>query len=129
MGQAVYRKTCGARKKRGGLCRAPAGRGTPHPGYGSCSLHGGNTKTGEIAGARYEAKAELALYGGAIDIDPHEALLLCLRIAAGEVQSATEFVERLKELLEHPAEVLHRLLHEAKGAEEPRTVVQETTVS
>jgi hypothetical protein len=128
MGQAVYRKTCGARKKRGGLCRAPAGRGTPHPGYGSCSLHGGNTKTGEIAGARYEAKAELALYGGPIDVDPHEALLLCIRMAAGEVQSATEFVERLKEseLLEHPEEVLQRPLREEKGAEQPGTLVRES---
>ncbi len=129
MGKAVYPKVCGARKKRGGLCQAPAGRGTPHPGYGSCSLHGGNTKTGEIAGARYEARAELARYGGAIDIEAHEALLLCIRIAAGEVQSAAEFVERLEanELLEHPEEVLQRPLHGERGAEEPRTVVQETT--
>jgi hypothetical protein len=51
-----------------------------------------------------------------------------VRMAAGEVQSATEFVERLKEneLLEHPEELLQRPLHEARGAEEPRTVVRET---
>jgi hypothetical protein len=128
MGLAVYPRTCGARKKRGGLCRAPAGRGTPHPGYGSCCLHGGNTRTGEIAVARYEATAELARYGSALDVEPHEALLLCIRIAAGEVQSATEYVASLKEneLLERPEELLRRPLHGERGAEEPRTVVQET---
>jgi hypothetical protein len=128
MGQAAYRKTCGARKKRGGLCQAPAGRGTPHPGYGSCSLHGGNTTTGQVAGARYEAMAELASYGRAVDVEPHEALVLCIRIAAGEVQSATEFVHRLREneLIEYPEELLERPIRVAEGAEDPDAVVQET---
>ena len=46
------RPRCGARGRTGNPCRNMAGSNTPHPGYGHCSKHGGNTEAGLKAGAR-----------------------------------------------------------------------------
>lgn len=43
---------CGALTRAGTACGAMAGGNTPHPGYGRCSKHGGNTGAGLKWGAR-----------------------------------------------------------------------------
>lgn len=79
---------CGARKKQGeGICTQPAGWGTPHPGFGSCKLHGGSTpnQVASAQRAQTEQAVELAkqTYGLPIDVEPGEALLGLVRTAAG----------------------------------------------
>jgi hypothetical protein len=84
---------CGARKKRGGLCGRPAGWGTEHVGYGSCKLHGGCTP-GAVAAA---AKAQARHLAVELEMEPHDALLWCVRVAAGEVAYATRRIQELEE--------------------------------
>lgn len=88
---------CGARKRQGeGTCELPAGWGTPSPGFGPCKLHGGNTRTHRVAAAKDEALHHLtSVMGGTVDIDPHEALLLCVRLAAGSAEYASRQVAQL----------------------------------
>jgi hypothetical protein len=57
----------------------PAGHGTRHAGYGNCSSHGGSGKNVEEGWAM--AMQVAAEYG----INPWEALLLSVRLAAGRV--------------------------------------------
>lgn len=70
-------------------CTQPAGWDTPHPGIGSCKLHGGSTPN-HVAGAE-RIKAEQAVlraqqtYGLPVDVEPGEALLGLVRVAAGVV--------------------------------------------
>ena len=49
------RKHCGARNRSGGLCKLPAGWGTPHLGEGRCKFHGG-CSTGPPKGSRNAEK-------------------------------------------------------------------------
>jgi hypothetical protein len=97
---------CDARRKKGaGRCTRPAGWGTSHLGVGRCKLHCGGTPTHDIAAA----KANLARMAGFIDTSkvlPHEALMMCVQITAGEVLYATRQVAVLPEAL---AEVNGRL--------------------
>lgn len=93
---------CGAKTKqgKGPPCRRPAGAGTDHMGIGACKLHGGSTPNAGKAAAR-----TLAISMGApIDISPHEALLTCVRIVAGEVSYCTARIQELAtgEYVEHP---------------------------
>ncbi len=84
---------CGADKRSGeGTCTRGAGWGTDHPGLGHCKLHGGSTPNGIM----FAAQMEVAVMGAPIDIEPHEALLTCVRIAAGEVAYSTRMIEGLK---------------------------------
>lgn len=85
-------ETCGARTRRGTACRRPAGHGTEHPGFGNCKLHFGATPNGGVHAARLEAAA----LGEEHDMAPHDALLWCVRIAAGEVRYFTQKVEQLE---------------------------------
>jgi hypothetical protein len=72
--------TCNARKRQGeGLCRNRAGMRTTHEGYGRCYLHGGTTPGGVVAAAKQEA----AKLGAEFQLEPHDALLLSVRMAAG----------------------------------------------
>lgn len=77
--------TCGAKKKQkngGGTCQMPAGWGTPHPGTGACKYHGGSVPTH----LKKSWNTELdRLLGTEFEIDPLNALLWLIRIAAGDV--------------------------------------------
>lgn len=91
---------CGAHKKGGGTCTRPKGWGTDHQGFGNCKFHGGATKTGRKHAATQEAHAMATsgvVMGMPLDVDPHEALLHCVRITAGEVAYATSMVHKLSE--------------------------------
>lgn len=86
---------CGAKTRAGGKCTRPPGWGTGHPGIGSCKFHGGSTRNHEVAAAVTLARRELAVMGRPLDIEPHEALLECVRITAGEVQYASDRIAEL----------------------------------
>jgi hypothetical protein len=74
---------CGARTRAGGQCKREAGWGTDHVGYGSCKLHGGRTHSNTTAAYRAEAMAYAAKAHGLDDLQPTDALLMCVRDAAG----------------------------------------------
>lgn len=85
---------CGARKKTAaGTCTMVAGWGTDHLGYGQCKLHGGASPNG-IKHAATQAARHLAVE---LDVEPHDALLWCVRVAAGEVRFYTQKISELEE--------------------------------
>lgn|GEM_PF-1170270 len=87
---------CGAKTRDGGKCQKQKGWGTDHKGTGRCKLHGGSTQSGKRAAAKEAA----TIMGEAMDIEPHEALLSCVRIAAGEVAYCTTEIAALKKATE-----------------------------
>lgn len=85
---------CGAKKKTAaGTCTMVAGWGTDHLGYGQCKLHGGASPNG-IKHAATQAARHLAVE---LDVEPHDALLWCVRVAAGEVRFYTQKISELEE--------------------------------
>lgn len=87
---------CGARTRAGGTCKKTAGWGTSHPGSGNCKLHGGSTPSGETHAAR-EVGAMLARnLGGAIEVDPLDALLQALYASAGATAWYRQKIEDLE---------------------------------
>lgn len=90
---------CGAKSKSGAPCRRPAGAGTDHVGYGPCKLHGGSTATHRKHAAKLQAAAEAnrlgVVMGLPIEVDPLEALLRCIWIAAGEVSYCSDRISEL----------------------------------
>lgn len=102
------RKTpkCGATKKNGEPCGMDAGWGTDHPGHGTCKLHGGSTPDAIL----HAAKEQAIVMGVAVDVEPHEALLQCIRITAGEVMYCQQRIAELQpeEAVGHPTEIIRR---------------------
>lgn len=86
---------CRARTGKGTPCEKEAGWGTDHKGIGRCRLHGGATPNAQVAGAVTLARREAGVMGIPIDIAPHEAILECIRIAAGEVAYCSERISAL----------------------------------
>lgn len=94
---------CGAKKKdqsRSDYCMKRRGWGTVHVGWGRCKLHGGSSPAGITAALKEQMAAEmenarLAVMGTALDVDPMDALLWCVRITAGEVAYSTKKVQDL----------------------------------
>ncbi len=86
---------CGARTKKGTPCEQVAGHGTSHVGVGCCKLHGGASPQAEVSGQVVLARREAAVMGVPLDIEPHNAILECIRISAGEVQYASERIAEL----------------------------------
>lgn len=85
---------CGARLKQAradgrDTCTQPAGWGTDHVGIGRCKLHGGATPNHSVNAARVQAEQALLraqqTYGLPVDVEPGEALLGLVRVAAGIV--------------------------------------------
>lgn len=78
---------CGAKlKAKGGnnkVCQKPAGWGTNHPGTARCKYHGGASPTGIMAAASKDANV---LMGRPLNINPLDALIMCIQIRAGEVK-------------------------------------------
>jgi hypothetical protein len=79
--------TCGATKRSGGKCTLAPGWGTIHPGIGKCKLHGGSVPNHIKAAAKDEHRK---LLGHKREIDPHEAIIECIQLRAGEVQWLSE---------------------------------------
>lgn len=120
---------CGARKRNGTLCSAGAGKGTDHPGFGRCKHHGGCTPTQRVGAARQEAAAVAVKLGAPINIAPLDALLWCVRIAAGEVAYFTMQVSLLEQsdIAGRTQQVKERPLSHGKDGESESTTVTETT--
>ena len=79
---------CGAKKRSGGTCQNFAGQATDHPGYGQCSRHGGATESGRKSASRQKALDTARRYAiTEVAIDPMEAMLSAIRLAAGIRQS------------------------------------------
>lgn len=130
-------KHCGAKTRNGGQCTQAAGWGTDHVGYGKCKLHGGSHRNGRKAAAREEATEQMnealqaardhgiVVMGKAQSVDPHEALLECIAIAAGEVRYATGMIAGLDPSEAVGAVVTTRPLKEEKGAESQSIRIEE----
>lgn len=78
---------CGAKKKKRpgqkqGKCLLAAGWGTNHPGFGPCKFHGGSMPSHIKAAAK---KRLGVLLGAELEIDPLNALMWTIRLAAGEM--------------------------------------------
>ncbi len=105
---------CGA-IRNGKQCKMVAGWGTDHYGYGTCKLHGGATRNHKINAAKEEAMdVAMQIMGPAVEIEPMDALLLCVKIAAGEVAYATWKIEQLSPEEELVSEVTETV-REATG--------------
>lgn len=87
-------QVCGAKLGNGKICRRPAGWGVAGMDRGPCKMHGGNFPDVQAHAARKEAWEG---YGAWADIDAAEAILLCIRIAAGEVFFFDNMVKQLEE--------------------------------
>lgn len=74
---------CGAKTQAGSKCKYPKGFGTGHFGTGRCKHHGGSTPTHVKAAATEEYRK---LLGSPMEINPIDALIMCIKIRAGEVQ-------------------------------------------
>jgi hypothetical protein len=82
--RALPVKQCGATTRAGAECRKSAGWNTPHLGVGRCSLHGGCTPDHVKHAARQEAmEFVVGALGHEMDIDPLDAALMAVRLAAG----------------------------------------------
>lgn len=119
--------TCGAKNRQGKPCKLPAGHGTSHVGEGRCRRHGGSSPQAEVAGAVALARREAMVMGQPLPVQPHDALLECIQIAAGEVRYASD---RIAELSENDAvgpvvTTLTRPLKYEKGAESEIERVEE----
>lgn len=88
-------KLCGAKTRTAGLCKRPRGWGTSHPGSGRCKLHSGSTRNGVKAAAREEAHELALLLGDGVPLEPHEALLRMVHMAAAEVRFFTDRMSSL----------------------------------
>lgn len=92
---------CGARKtKKGGdRCKAVAGHGTDHPGFGQCKYHGGSTRVGEVVAARVqiaEKLDEMKRLGVITDqVGPEAALLQEVSRAAAAVAYFDDLVAKI----------------------------------
>ena len=94
---ASTKPLCGGEKRKGGKCGRPAGWGTVHPGVGTCKLHGGSAPAAELKGLIELARREQHVMGAPLSIEPQDAILECIRIAAGEVSHASERIAELEE--------------------------------
>jgi hypothetical protein len=84
--RALPTRRCGARTRAGGSCNKSAGAGTPHSGFGRCALHGGCTPD-HIKHAALQQAMEFVTgaLGHETDVDPLDATLMAVRLAAGAV--------------------------------------------
>lgn len=89
--------TCGATTKAGTPCKQRAGARTSHLGVGRCWKHGGRSPQAELAGQLVMARREAAVMGTPLAVEPIEAILQCIQIAAGEVRYASERIAELEE--------------------------------
>lgn len=74
---------CGAKKRNGEKCTLAPGWGTPHPGQGACKFHGGSVPNHIKSAIKDEYRT---LFGTPIEINPLDALIMCIKTVAGEVQ-------------------------------------------
>ena len=104
---------CGAKKKTGERCRALAGQGTDHLGYGPCKHHLGATANHRKAAAIAEAKRRMVGLGPPLEVEPNDALLYLLYATAGHVRYLGEEIADTN-LRTFEAQVLTQLYSEER---------------
>lgn len=95
-GQEVLAR-CGIVRRNKRPCRQPAGLGTDHPGRGPCKWHGGNLPNVRQHYAVDGAQAELRHFGQPLPIEPTDALLWAVMLAARHVEVCSRRVSALEE--------------------------------
>lgn len=111
---------CNSLKRNGKeRCDLPAGSGTDHPGWGACRYHGGNSP----ALRKSAVRAQVRDMAQELDMDPHDALLFTVRLAAGTVNWIRSRILDLEEaeqggVVEEAA--LIESLHKVYGEERDR---------
>lgn len=104
---------CGAKlPNRDGTCRAPSGRGTEHPGWGRCKVHGGATESHAAAAAMAQATATAQLFGVPRDIDPITGMLETYHQTMGILDAVEAMCMQLL-----PAEVVWGVVKEKRVGE------------
>lgn len=103
---------CGANLRGGGTCKRVAGQGTDHLGVGNCFAHGGASPNHR----KKTATQQLRRLAGRelVDIDPMQAILMCVRITAMEVKVFSEKIEELgdiENIIERPDEQVVAGMH------------------
>src|SRR5438445_284324 len=90
---------CGSRKRDGSgdTCALPAGWGTDHVGIGKCRLHGGKTRTHQVAAQAEMVRQAVVTYGLPREVDPSQALLEEVHRTAGHVAWLAAKVAQLDE--------------------------------
>lgn len=113
------RKYCGAMTKRGVPCRAPAGRGTDHPGVGRCRNHGGASP---IRHGRYSQikREELREAIERYEADP-DPLNILAEIAAARALFE-DFINRYQEFADALV-AWHESWREDEGPSKPRQIL------
>lgn len=112
--QPSAEEMCGETTKAGEPCLLKPGQGTDHTGVGPCVYHGGDVwepapgtplrgskaKQGRQSGKAYAermARPSLEmLVGFRVEVDPHEAMLMCINIASAEVTFYTSQIAMLE---------------------------------
>lgn len=115
-------------KSQTGKCKQYAGAGTAHPGVGRCRWHGGATPKAQLAGQLVIARREQMVMGDPLPIEPHEAILQCIAIAAGEVRYASGRIAELdlEDAVGNVVTTTTRPLKQMGGAENPDRLVVES---
>lgn len=90
---------CRAETRKGSPCEKTAGWGTEHPGVGRCRLHGGATPGAQVSGVVELARREAVVMGRPLSVEPHEAILECIRITAGEIQYCSDQIATLEDAM------------------------------
>lgn len=108
---------CGVRSAKGRYkgqrCPMWAGASTPHYGAGECVIHGGTRTYQRAYGAWLMAHA----YAAQLEVDPWEALLMSVRIAAGKVA----YIESVLGTARNDLELEGRALDTESGLVHPDT--------
>lgn len=105
---------CGAKlPNRDGTCRAPSGRGTTHPGWGRCKVHGGATESHIEAAQMAQATATAQLFGVPRGVDPITGMLETYHQTMGLLDAIEAMCMQLL-----PAEVVWGITREKRVGEE-----------
>lgn len=118
---------CGANlANRPGTCRAPSGRGTSHPGWGRCKLHGGATQSHTESAQMAQAVATAQLFGVPREVDPITGMLEAYHQTMGILDAIEAMCLQLM-----PADVVWGVVKEkrtgedgAGAGEEPLTPIE-----
>lgn len=118
--------SCGAVKPNGDLCVREAGWGTEHRGVGPCKTHdkGWAAMRADTKVEKYARPLLAKLTGYDVDVNPMDALLMCVRISAAEVAYFSERIGQLSEddLMVRPT--MTRTTAKQKGGDTEKSVVR-----
>lgn len=87
---------CGATKPNGTPCKQVAGAGTDHLGQGRCARH--ESEAGFVEVARRQGLGAAGAVGSPVPVNPHQAILGVLRLAAGELAYVNSQVRGLDDV-------------------------------